>query len=305
MELDKNISKNEQKRKFFGKSMFRMNDVINIVIENSNNEQFNREMKLIQYSNFDFYFKTLLTFYKKDFLLINEVTEVFKKIYSNTENRADKLNIMKLLQYSKDFENSFDKLSKGINKLIEKNRIKLKNGTSLLQFTVDCFNLALANVIAETKSLDYLIYKQNELVKNDIKKAKEVPIKIKKKPLQTNCRLLAKQYEAYNENKKLETEELKQDKDKLAKQVQTLKQVISKYHIQVESINEQKKEMAINIEKQKEDIETLKYRDRDKEEKIKELERLVLETNETHRKKIIELKTEIQELFEKFENQKR
>jgi len=61
--------------------------------------------------------------------------------------------------------------------------------------------------------------------------------------------------------------------------------------------------MVINIEKQKEDIETLKYRDRDKEEKIKELERLVLETNETHRKKIIELKTEIQELFEKFENQ--
>ena len=63
--------------------------------------------------------------------------------------------------------------------------------------------------------------------------------------------------------------------------------------------------MAINMEKQKEEIEILKKRDRDKEDKIKELERLVLETNEKHLNKIIELKAEIQELSEKIENQNR
>ena len=176
--------------------------------------------------------------------------------------------------------------------------MKLKNGISLLQFTVDFFNLASAKVITEAKSLDYFVFKENKLMKNNLNKEKKVPIK-RKVPMQTNSRSLAKQLEAYKENKKLETEELKQDKEKLTKQIQTLKQAISKYHIQVKSIKDKEKEMAVNMEKQKEEIEILKNRDRDKEDKIKELERLVLETNEKHLNKIIELKAEIQELSEK------
>ena len=281
-----------------------MNDVINIVIENSNSEQFNREMKLTRYSNFVYYFKTQLSLYQKETFVINEVTGVFKNIYSTTESNVDKLKIVKLLQYLEDFKNSFDKLSKGINKLMDKNRMKLKNGISLLQFTVDFFNLASAKVITEAKSLDYFVFKENKLMKNNLNKEKKVPIK-RKVPMQTNSRSLAKQLEAYKENKKLETEELKQDKEKLTKQIQTLKQAISKYHIQVTSIKDQEKEIAINMEKQKEEIETLRNRDRDKEDKIKELEKLVLEKNEKHRNKIIELNTKIQELFEKIEKQNR
>ena len=162
MELKKNISKIKSQRKSIEKIMLHMNDVINIVIENSNSEQFNREMKLIQYSNFVYYFKTQLSLYKKETFVINEVTGVFKNIYSTTESNVDKLKIVKLLQYLEDFKNSFDKLSKGINKLMEKNRMKLKNGISLLQFTVDFFNLASAKVITEAKSLDYLVCKENE-----------------------------------------------------------------------------------------------------------------------------------------------
>ena len=80
--------------------------------------------------------------------------------------------------------------------------MKLKNGISLLQFTVDFFNLASDKVITEAKSLDYLVCKENKLIKNDQNKVKKVPIK-RKEPLQTNSRSLRKQIEAYKKNKNL------------------------------------------------------------------------------------------------------
>ena len=183
--------------------------------------------------------------------------------------------------------------------------MKLRNGISLLQFTVDFFvqpHLSHNHNRSEKFRLFGLLRKQVD--KNDFKKENKIPIK-RKESLKTNSCFLAKQLEAHKENKNFETEELKQDIDKLTKQIQTLKQAISKYHIQVKSIKDKEKEMAVNMEKQKEEIEILKNRDRDKEDKIKELERLVLETNEKHLNKIIELKAEIQELSEKIENQNR
>ena len=107
MELEKEVARNTLKCKDFVERFFYMYDVLDILTENSNNEEFKSEMELVFISNLVYLSENRVKFYQKENNILKEGTTVILEKCINARQNKKELQIKynELLENVKVSEN--------------------------------------------------------------------------------------------------------------------------------------------------------------------------------------------------------